>query len=93
LILSIFDCMVRNSGIRRQTRKPTTAPSSGTATQTSQERLTSSRSAMMMPPMHIIGVATMKFRPSSTSICTCWTSLVPRVISDGAPKRPISRAE
>ena len=30
---------------------------------------------------------------SSASICTCWTSLVVRVISDGVPKCPTSRAE
>ena len=42
---------------------------------------------MMMPPMHMIGVDTIKFRPISTSIWTCWTSFVPRVIRVGAPKR------
>lgn len=29
----------------------------------------------------------------TTSSWTCWTSLVIRVISDGAPKAPTSRAE
>ena len=46
-----------------------------------------------MPPMHMMGVATMKFRPISMSICTCWTSLVPRVIRVGAPKTLTSFAE
>ena len=93
LMRSIFFCMDRNSGISRTTRYPTTTVSSGTETQTSQDRLMSSRSAMMMPPMHMMGVATMKFRPISTSICTCWTSLVPRVISVGAPNVLTSLAE
>jgi hypothetical protein len=30
---------------------------------------------------------------SSTSIWTCWTSLVTRVMSDGAPNWPTSRVE
>ena len=46
-----------------------------------------------MPPMHMIGVATMKFSPISTSICTCCTSFVPRVIRVAAPKRLTSFAE
>ena len=46
-----------------------------------------------MPPMHMMGVATMKFSPISMSIWTCWTSLVPRVISVGAPKTLTSLAE
>ena len=29
----------------------------------------------------------------NASICTCWTSLVVRVISEGGPKCAISRAE
>ena len=41
---------------------------------------------MMMPPTIMIGAATSSVQIISTSICTCWTSLVMRVISDGAPK-------
>lgn len=47
----------------------------------------------MMPPTHMIGADTSRVNVISASICTCWTSLVVRVISDGAPKWPISRAE
>ena len=47
----------------------------------------------MMPPMHMMGVATMKFSPISTSIWTCWTSLVPRVMRVGAPNVFTSLAE
>ena len=46
----------------------------------------------MMPPMHMIGVETMKFSVISTSICTCCTSFVPRVIRVAVPKRPSSSA-
>ena len=48
---------------------------------------------MTMPPTHMIGAATSIVQVMSTSICTCCTSFVVRVISDGAPNRPTSRAE
>ena len=41
----------------------------------------------------MIGADTNIVKPISTSICTCWTSLVSRVMSDGAPKCCTSRAE
>ena len=47
----------------------------------------------MMPPIIMIGAETIRVPASSTSICTCWTSLVSRVISDGAPNCCTSRAE
>ena len=46
----------------------------------------SSRSAMITPPTIMIGEETAMVQAISTSICTCCTSLVLRVISDGAPK-------
>ena len=68
-------------------------PAQASATATSQDRPTSSRRAMMMPPIMVIGAATNIVLLSSTSICTCCTSLVLRVISDGAPKWLSSREE
>jgi hypothetical protein len=50
----------------------------GIATATSQDKPTSVRSAMMMPPIMVIGAATNMVQLSSTSICTCCTSLVLR---------------
>jgi len=41
---------------------------------------------MMMPPTHMIGAAIVTFSIISTTICTCWTSFVLRVISEGVPK-------
>ena len=43
--------------------------------------------------MTVIGAATGIVQAITTSICTCWTSLVMRVISDGAPNWLTSRAE
>ena len=41
----------------------------------------------------VIGAATIIVVNITTSTWICWTSLVMRVISDGAPNRPTSRAE
>ncbi len=41
-----------------------------------------------MPPTHMIGADTISVKVIRTSICTCWTSLVVRVISEGAPNWP-----
>ena len=41
----------------------------------------------------MIGAETAIVQPISTSICTCWTSLVVRVISEGAPNCCTSRVE
>lgn len=49
--------------------------------------------ARKMPPTTVIGAATASVQVMTTSICTCWTSLVMRVMSDGAPNVPTSRAE
>ena len=92
LMPSMRSCISRNRGMRRETSTPTITSSTGTDTQTSHDRPTSSRSAMMMPPMHMIGVETMKFRVMSTSSCTCCTSLVPRVMRVPEPNRLSSRA-
>ncbi len=73
--------------------KPMARPSTGTATATSQESPTSWRIAMMTPPTIMIGADTIMVNSISTSIWICWTSLVVRVISDGAPKPLTSRLE
>ena len=51
-------CMSRNCGIIRRITRATERPSAGTATATSQDRPTSSRSAMKMPPTIMIGAET-----------------------------------
>ena len=40
----------------------------------------------MTPPTARIGAMIIMFRPIRTTIWTCWTSLVLRVMSDGVPK-------
>ena len=49
--------------------------------------------AMITPTTIVIGAAIAIVHAMTTSICTCCTSFVMRVISDGAPKVPTSRAE
>ncbi len=93
LTVSIRGCIARNCGTIREMISPTLPASTGTAITRSRESVRSSRSAITIPPMHMIGADTSIVVPISTSICTCCTSLVVRVMSDGAPNRPTSRAE
>ncbi len=93
LTRSMRTCMDRKSGRIRDTMSVISTIRTGTTTTSSPESGTSWLSARMMPPTHMIGAETMSVNVISTSICSCWTSLVVRVISDGAPKCPTSRAE
>ena len=92
LIPSMRSCMIRNHGINRETTRPSSTPITGMDTHTSHDSPGSSRRAMTIPPTHMMGAMTMKFSPMRVSIWICWTSLVLRVISDGAPNLPTSRA-
>lgn len=86
-------CIVRNSGRILRMIRLTAMPSAGTTASSSEDSGTSWPSAMAMPPTHMIGADTIRVNDISTSICTCWTSLVVRVISEGAPNWPTSRDE
>ena len=90
---SIRFCICRNPGTIRLTMKPTTRNSTGTTTTSSQDRPRSSRIAITMPPTIMIGAAIIIVQVISTSIWTCWTSLVLRVIRLGAPNCWTSRCE
>ena len=83
---SIFFCIDLKSGNARVSTRPMKTPITGTATRITLESGTSKRSAMMMPPTAVIGAASVRLSIISTSICTCWTSFVVRVISEGVPK-------
>ena len=93
LMRSIFFCMDMNSGVAREITRPMKAPMMGIATRMTVESVTLRRSAMMTPPMAIIGAMSTTLSIISTTICTCCTSLVVRVMSDGAPKRLTSACE
>ena len=86
-------CINRNCGIIREMIMLMAATRTVTLTTISQASPRSSRSAITMPPTHMIGADTIIVQVSSTSICTCCTSLVVRVISDGAPNPVTSRDE
>ena len=66
-------------------------PITTTATAISQLRPMSSRRAMNTPPTIMIGAWTIMNAVIITSVCTCWTSLVVRVMRVGAPKLLTSR--
>ena len=86
LTRSILDCIDLNSGTAFDIRIKMTTSISGTTTTTSVESLTSSLSAMITPPTHMIGASTIIVRAICRNIWICWTSLVFRVMSDGVPK-------
>ncbi len=48
---------------------------------------------MITPPTAMIGAMTIMVKVINVSICTCCTSLVLRVMSEGAPKPATSRLE
>ena len=90
---SIRACIDLKSGIADRTIRPMNTSSIGMATKTTVDSDTLSRSAMMMPPIIIMGASRMTLSIINTTICTCCTSLVVRVISDGVPKRLTSACE
>ena len=93
LTRSIFACIWVNAGTMRHTMSPTMMSSTGTETAISHDSPASWRTAMMTPPIASIGAEIMSVADTCTSICTCCTSFVLRVMSDGAPNWPTSRCE
>ena len=90
---SIRFCWRLNSGPIRETMSPAPMPSSTTATAMIHDRETSARIAMTTPTTIMMGAPMRTARVMKTSICTCWTSFVVRVMRDGAPNWLTSRAE
>ena len=86
-------CMRRKSGTIRIMIPPTATSRMGMLTAMSQESPTSCWSAMMTPPIASMGADTKSVQVMSTTICTCCTSLVVRVMSEGAPNWETSRSE
>jgi hypothetical protein len=86
-------CIDLNSGMAFRSMSPMMTAITGTTTAMSPESGTSWRTAMMTPPMAMNGASTMTLRPMTTTIWTCWTSLVVRVISEGAPNVLSSASE
>ena len=72
---------------------PSTTISIGMATSRTIDSPASSRTASTVPITIVNGAAIIIVAVITMSSCTCWTSFVMRVISDGAPKWLISRAE
>ena len=77
--------MTWKSGIALNTMMEITASMSGMMNSSRSDSLASSRTAMMTAPTAVMGASTIMVRPVMTSICTCCTSFVLRVMSDGTP--------
>ena len=86
-------CILVNAGTIRHTMSPTMISSTGIATAMSHDSPASMLTAITTPPIASIGAETMSVADTCTSICTCCTSFVLRVMSDGAPYWPTSRCE
>ena len=93
LTRSMRICMFSNCGTSRMTTSPTAVTSAGIATTRISDSGPSSRMARNRPTTIVMGAATNSVHIITTSIWTCWTSLVIRVISEEAPKWLTSCAE
>jgi hypothetical protein len=82
-----------NCGTILNTTMPTLMARTGMLTARMRVRPASSRRAMMTPPTIAMGAAAAMVQAIRTNICTCCTSFVMRVMSEGAPKCPTSWAE
>ena len=71
LTRSILTCMTRNSGMARDISSPMTTAITGTMTSSRADSGMSCRSAITIPPMHMMGAVSITVRPISTSICSC----------------------
>ncbi len=86
-------CISPNRGSALRITSPMMIAIRGMITAIRPERGTSCLSAMITPPTAMIGAATITLSPMTTTICTCWTSFVVRVMSEGAPNEFISASE
>ncbi len=93
LTRSMRVCICWNAGVIRTMMNPSTTISIGMATSRTIDSPASSRMASTVPITIVNGAAIIIVAVITMSSCTCWTSFVIRVISDGAPKWLISRAE
>ena len=85
--------MTWNCGTIRDTTSPMQMISAGMETSRINDNGPSSRTAMMTPPIIVIGAAAASVNVMSTRIWTWVTSLVILVINDGAPRVATSWAE
>ncbi len=90
LIRSSLACIARKSGMARRMTRKTTTNMRGRITTRRPDRGTSSRRAMITPPMPVIGARIMIVRAMKMTIWTCCTSFVLRVMSEAVPKWLIS---
>jgi hypothetical protein len=79
-------CIMRNCGTSRMITLPTLSSSAGIETSRSSDSGPSSRTARITPPISVIGAVISMVNDMTTSSWTWVTSLVMRVISEGAPK-------
>ncbi len=87
---STSDCMRRNLGMVRPMSTPTTASSTRSATAMIHSRPLLVAHTWMKATMPMMGARRIMRSIMTTTICTCCTSLVQRVMSDDGEKRSTS---
>ena len=90
---SILTCIAMNRGIARRVIRPMMSTIRGTITISSPDSGTSWRRAMMTPPTMRMGAETIIDSAVTTTIWTCCTSFVLRVISEAVPNLLTSTCE
>ncbi len=93
LMPSIWSCIRRKVGVMRQMIEPWARSTRGMVTMKIQDRPASWRTARITPPTAVNGAPRSIVQVISTSICTCWTSFVMRVMRLGGPNWFTSRLE
>ena len=90
---SMSFCIILNLGMATFMSTPMSAKMMTTATTMIQPMAAFVRVTMMMPPMARMGEYSTMRSSMTVTIWMSWMSLVPRVMSEAAEKRPISFSE
>ena len=93
LMRSMRSCILRNDGTMLPIISPSNTARIGIENIKIRDKPRSCCMASTTPPIEVNGAPSSKVQVINTSICTCCTSFVIRVIKDGAPNCATSRAE
>ena len=93
LMRSIRSCILRNDGTMLPIMRPSNTARIGMENIKMRDKPRSCCMARITPPIEVNGALSNNVQVINTNICTCCTSFVMRVISEGAPNCATSRAE
>ena len=93
LMRSIRSCILRKDGTMLPMMNPSSTARIGIENIKMRDKPRSCCMASITPPIEVNGALNNNVQVIKTNICTCCTSFVMRVISEGAPNCATSRAE